>query len=503
MPAIKSRLSTSSKKHKHMRKNKKTATHRRQGYTQKKKQPKKQLKGGLVQDGGKKLGEGGFGCVVHPGISCGPGSSVEDPTQSRRTISKIIPDSRHEQYKQELAIYRRIKKIDPDQRYLISFNEECDLDTTAIDTRQPKDLLRVQFLDDERDEYSIKENPDVIRKLGLDTYDEDDIEDEFCRVDPSNRPRNLVQTYGGRRLNQIIRYNRMPSATQNKYIAFQAQLIKDNCLSVIRDLLYGIYLMHSNKMVHRDIKYSNIVCLITRLASSGNKYPLTRHIDFGLSQDVSLMPPALESVAWQGTADRIPIEIYMLYMMANIKVNYPKMSFNDQQVRSTIIRRTMNKYRKKAMRYYRSIHLDKSFLGNNLAHIDSKTGQTVTHGNNHHLQNNTKTADKEALARDKNEYITIDDLHNLYDRFIDEHRRGILGSKYIKSYSGYIYKTDIFALGVLLMDMGNKLGYSKQLKPLVSRMCSVDPDKRPIINDCVRYLDVLLEPVPEQTPETS
>lgn len=442
------------------------------------------------QNGGKKLGEGGFGCVIHPGISCGPGSSANDPHQARRTISKIIPDSRQEQYKQELAIYHRIKKIDPEQRYLISFNEECALDPNVIDSRQPKDILRVKFYDDNHDEYSIMENPDVVRRLGLDTYNEDDIEDEFCRVDSQKLPRNLVQVYGGKRLNQVLKAG--SSSRADSHIAFQFKLIKENGLQVIRDLLYGIYLLHSNTMVHRDIKYSNIVVIISRLASSSSaKYPLTRHIDFGLSQDISNMPSSLEAVSWQGTADRIPIEIYMLYMMANIKYNYPKMSFNDQQARSVIIRRTMNKYRKKARKYYRSLHLDKSYLGSQLAYIDSITSNTQGQ------KNNAGKNHRATLDRDKNEYITIDDMHKLYDKFVEEYKKDILGRKYTTKYTGYVYKTDIFAMGLLIKDMASKLGYSKHLKPLISRMCAVDPDKRPVINDCIHYLDAILEPMPE------
>lgn len=437
-----------------------------------------------TQKGGKKLGEGGFGCVVHPGISCGPGSSVEDPKQANRTISKIIPSEQNEQYQRELDIYKRIKSIDPEQRYLISYNEECKLDPSAINKRQPKDLLRVKYHDD--DEYNIVENSNVIKKLGINTYNENNIDDEFCRVDEEQEPRNLVQLYGGRRLNQILKV--MNTKTQDSNIMFHAKLLKSNMLSVIRDLLYGIYLMHSNKMVHRDIKYSNIVSLIGRLASTGNKYPLTRHIDFGLSQDISTMTPSLESVSWQGTADRIPIEIYMLYVMANIQYNYPKMKFSDPTVRATIIRRTMNKYRKKARRYYRSINLNKSYLGTQLGQIDSFNDL-------HKLTNNNNQPGK-SLGRDKHEYITVDDLHKLYSRFINEYNNGILGKKYIAQYNGYVYKTDVFALGLIIKDMASKTGYEKHLKPLVIRMCAVDPDKRPIITDCVQYLDALLEPNP-------
>lgn len=458
------------------------------------------------QKGGKKLGEGGFGCVIHPGIPCDTSSS-SDPAKVTRTISKIIPDGRNEQYQREMEIYKHIKQIDPPQRFLISYNEECQLPQKEVDRRRPRDIIRVKYLDNKKDEYSFANNPDVIKQLGLNTYDEEDIDDEFCHLDVDSIPRNLVQLYGGRRLNQLLhRSSKIDPSDPN--MNFHKKLVMDNALSIIRDLIYGIYLMHNSKLVHRDIKYSNIVSIIGHLG--GNKYPITRHIDFGLSQDVSKMKPSLDEVAWQGTADRIPIEIYMLYIMSSIRNNYPKMKFSDQNVRSTIIRRTMNKYRKKARKFYRSLDLNKSYLGQQNAYI----GDHITNDNNSIAQkrpknnrdlagNTQKTNSKrDTLARNKDEYITIDDLHELYNKFDKEDKEGILGKKYIAKYTGYVYKTDIFALGLIIKDMAKKTNHSLQLKPLVMRMCAVDPDKRPIITDCIEYLDAFLDikPLPKKSP---
>lgn len=149
----------------------------------------------------------------------------------------------------------------------------------------------------------------------------------------------------------------------------------------------------------------------------------------------------------------------------------------------------MNKYRKKARRYYRSLRLDKSYLGSQLAVVDSLETSSGKHLNNDNV-------DKSDLARNKNEYLTMDDLHKLYDRFVLEYKNGTLGQNYVKYLNGYVYKTDIFAMGLLLKDISNKLGYNKHLKPLVIRMCAVDPNKRPIITDCIEYLDALLAPNP-------
>ena len=63
--------------------------------------------------GGFKIGEGGFGCVISPYIPC----SKELPT-SQIYISKII-QSNFRDYREEVKLLKKIKKIDPNNKHLI------------------------------------------------------------------------------------------------------------------------------------------------------------------------------------------------------------------------------------------------------------------------------------------------------------------------------------------------------------------------------------------------
>ena len=83
----------------------------------------KKLKSGMkqiikIQNGGKVMGRGGFGCAIAPAISCGTKSSIFEKRVSKITYS---PDM------SEIVNGKKLKKIDPQGKYLIYIQEHCKI----------------------------------------------------------------------------------------------------------------------------------------------------------------------------------------------------------------------------------------------------------------------------------------------------------------------------------------------------------------------------------------
>jgi serine/threonine protein kinase len=67
--------------------------------------------------GGDYVDEGGYGCVFRPALPC------KGQTRKRNAISKILTD---ENVEDEMRLLKVIKKLDPDQKYFISYVTTCD-----------------------------------------------------------------------------------------------------------------------------------------------------------------------------------------------------------------------------------------------------------------------------------------------------------------------------------------------------------------------------------------
>jgi serine/threonine protein kinase len=91
------------------------------------------------------------------------------------------------------------------------------------------------------------------------------------------------------------------------------------------------------------------------------------------------------------------------------------------------------------------------------------------------------------IIAEKEEKIYSDSMA-LYDKFAAELDNKQLMTKYFTKYDGYVYKTDIFALGLTIQKLATKLSvYTPHLEDLVLRMTQFDPDSRPNINQCLAH----------------
>ncbi len=217
-------------------------------YTMKNSKP-----GSNVQNGGKFIGKGGFGCVVSPALKCSKKDKDND-----KMVSKVIL-TQDTNYTNELKISQVLKKIDPGKKYYLTFEKYCYINNIPEDR---KDFVNVHYLNDELTKWETIEGQPQKDK-------------NACRLELSLKPINLVMDYGGYSLTDI-------SIVSTKLLGTKAkmhQLFIDNLAANLKHLVLGIVKMHFNRIVNRDIKLRNIMMSFNK----DTKQIQLRYIDFGLS----------------------------------------------------------------------------------------------------------------------------------------------------------------------------------------------------------------------------
>lgn len=393
--------------------------------------------------GGFKLGEGGFGCVISPYIPC----SKKELPPTTTYISKII-QSNFKDYREEVKLLNKIKKIDPNNKFLISFDVTCELKDTDVKNRTSSDdILRVKY-----NTIANKISNNKFKILDKDVDDKlkkEEIEDEYCKFDPRLQYFNQIQILGGKEFNFYFKLSKED---------LNYKLFKNNCRYIFKYLLTGLKLLHKNKIVHRDIKPQNILIKIV----DNKLYP--RFIDFGLSTDFNEEYEIIDIGHRQGTTTYIPIDIYMAYMIIKLihkQVNvFMPIGFN-------ILKTKINKiYVSKYKSYYSKNKLNKSFLK-----FKSST-------------------EKDNLVNSK-EYVNSEDIHNLLIKLLIQYKNSKLLSNHKMHYDGYMYKADVFALGLTFKQFHDSLKINdNKLENLIKHMLQANPDKRYNVNQCLKHISL-------------
>ena len=396
------------------------------------------------QRGGRKLGEGGYGCVVKPAVPCfkrkvGPNE-----------ISKILHVRDTDEYQKELAINMKLLKADPKQKYFILSKQECILDIHAALSRYPKDFVETKFYDKKGKEYSILNSKS--KKLS-----KNEIKDNYCKIDKTRKPRNIIMDYGGEDLIDVIY-----GTYSHNY-----NLCKTFSTYIFKNILKGIKIMHDHKIAHRDIKPDNLIFLAIkkRHKTTGKiiEVPHVRIIDFGLAQDVSKLNKRTiddDSVSRRGTTGYKPVDIDILRHLGTYASKY---DIDEPLVREKVLQTALTVFtdEKLSTAYYytkKNINVDSDYV------------------------KDTEAEQKKKLV------LATKDSKDLFDKFKKELKTGLLPDKYFKDTDGYIYKSDIFALGITMQKIAKKLEVlDNKLIDLIQQMTQFDPNDRPNINQCLAH----------------
>ena len=436
------------KKHKHFSK-KNNSNEKMNNQTQKQK-----------QEGGRFVGKGSYGCVITPAIPCtnikihkkhsynkvfinttsnrySHSKNKYSLAKSNTTVSKIIINPSKE-IKSEIALSNIIHKIDPNQNYFITFNNNCilknipDSRSNAVEVRQ----------------YSSTSNSDSTSNSTSDTSDKKykiigikrKLDKKYCPIDLNLKPINLIMPYAGYDLIELV-----TKKTANPLQLLILKNLPKSFKDCFKTLLTGIYKLHLNRIVNRDIKEENI----TANYNVKNGKVEMRFIDFGLSEH--LTPEHCKNynnIHLSGTPDFISPELIVIYY---IKKYYDKTR-------------------------------DPNYI--------------FKHAYNFFKDNNIKSLFSE--LKESNIYNELNNvLNELIKSMYNDFRNHTILPKYFGSqtnkFNGYLQKADIYALGISMYEFlevfSNFIDVKKDIKlhNLLKNMININPDKRYSIIDCLKH----------------
>lgn len=379
-------------------------------YNKKKKKTKKR------QTGGTKIGKGGYSCVITPAIKCNKSDNIKGK------ISKIMET--HKVSKYNHILNKKIKTIDPEQKHLIYYNKYCKLKLNDIKNRKHKDIEIIN-----------NNNNSILSNL---------IENFNCIIEKDKKYINIIENYGGKTLNEYIQKNKLNF---------------DLGKNLIKDLLYGLKLMHDNKIVHRDVKIDNIVY--------NNKN--FKYIDFNISLDLETYDKPNKISLGGNINYNISLDYLILYYLYYF-ITYKKFNLTNRII-EIIAYKCLNKY-KNNIRSLNNIEISYSS-------IISLTRNTTLLDSFDELKT-IKKIKKQDQDSEKINIIKklVSIIHKIY----------INKNFFEKYYEEYIYKNDIYGLGIifkiLYIKMKNK---NKNINELINNMILFNPKKRFNIDECIEF----------------
>lgn len=391
--------------------------------------------------GGRKLGKGGFGCVVKPYIKC---DMILDP---RMHVSKLVfKGVNSKTLVDEIKISNMIKKIDKDNKYFITYTEMCNLDRKHISR---PDIVDIKYGQNNDNLF------EILNESGLKKKDKD-----ACYIDFTQKPKNIIMIDGGIDLNKIIKYN------SSIIIKYKIN-IKKNLARYLLKLLMGIKKLHNANIVHKDIKPLNILVNYkqydSKFENKGKKLNEDtnldfRFIDFGLSVALQHIKH-LHHITSSGTTGYVPPELVILHQFYKLtRRNFdPQNKADIENLKDSII-----KLLKPVM--------------------DKLLKRGITRSN---LK--MQPVDKNTYFY-KNCIFSENDIKKLVNLLYKNIKRKTLFSRFTNNISGFLYKSDIFALGITFFMIYDSINEkNNDLLDLIRNMIKCNPDERYDINQCLKH----------------
>jgi len=411
--------------------------------------------------GGRFIDKGGFGCVIKPALPC---TSSDLNLNLDNSVSKIIKHQ-SDTLTKELKISNILKKIDPGHNFYVTIDKYCFINEIP---EYRTDITNVKYKNDDLSDYSLNETH-LIDKNGR----KKKIDKNFCDVDLSLKPVNLIMPYAGISLSSIMKVNRKvikddkgtKGYNHNEYIRAQMhQMFVDNLKIYFKHLIIGLLKMHNNRIINKDIKQRNIMLYLQnenvkenvkdmkdKNINSSNSIMSIRYIDFGLSEFLTNeFCKDITNIGLKGTPFYLSPELFVCVFIIKYK----------DRTESYQLKKINEYIKKNVIKALNAIN-EKSIIEK--MESDSNSNSIV-----------------ETLYK-KNKYL---------------YEKGRLLESYFGSetnkYNGYLQKADVYALGLSIYETLYKYSEinvkgNEKLYDLLLHMIDMNPDKRYNIVQCLGH----------------
>ena len=385
------------------------------------------------QQGGKILGEGGFGCVVSPPLKCQSPFFKVPYSIDEGYVSKIVEyDEDDEDILNELKIGLKLNKVDSRQRYFSPVITGCFLEEQS------------------HPDISYLNSSNQKMKSFYSSLSDTSKSDNKCKIYLSDEYLNLISKNSGIDFYKALRHK------NPEYMKY----FQNNYKAIMHHFCDALMILHRMDILHRDLKPWNIMIF---LKPERNKATLNI-IDFGLSEVLKGQYnfPQMRHLVGAGTHYYTPLEIFMLeVMIKEIRKNKNSIPANFKKI---VMDKVTQKYRK-----YRDYYLeDFHFAKDGFIYTKSQLNTSID-------------------RKHKPRYANKRDRYKVYYHLLKDFNNGTL-VKNFTGHMGHIFKWDVFALGLIFAEIIVKAKIEDELAyDLVNKMVNCKYWERYDIKECLNH----------------
>jgi serine/threonine protein kinase len=445
-----------------------TITRKKKGTEKQKKKGEKHKNTKIIMKGGKKLGQGSFGCVINPPLKCMDKQLLRSNPiiYDDNYISKLIKTKYSGVAFSELNIGIKIYKFDKEYNFFVPFINACYFtpqkhnDIVYLSSDGKLISTNPKSLDDS--EYSAYTGFELKTDISTHLVKEHKTK---CILKNNIDYLNLLGPIAGDNLNNILLHKNLKNYN----------FIKNNYWYLYSYLVKGLSILHKEKFVHKDIKPSNLV-VDFRYDNSSIINCRIRYIDFGLTIHLNKKKYSIDEILvllTDGTTYYTPIDIFA------IKILYRLIKRGDNPNDSDFLNKMINKMSKK-YQMNRNYYHHEGIRNGYFVYDDSKSGHSF-------ITKNTKK-----LSNNKQYFLTPTKYEEIFKNILNLYKNNKLQDKIVD----FLYGWDIYSLGIVLAKIMIKTHIKDiNFKNIIFKMIQLNPENRININELTKnkeYIDDIL-----------